>query len=181
MKIQYSCGHPAISFRKTKVLSCKFVSFLFVEKLLGKCCLIDMHISKVTFYSKINTSLCCLSKSLYFPHDDSYDNRTVCLKHGVTLNFSQTYSFPWKRFLLSTQQSTPMVHMTAWKPWEESCRKKCHAKTSSLGRASLAGNKAYNHKKTITKKYWSSDTLLSRILFCSPQLWLSTTAIINSW
>lgn len=102
MKIQYSCGHPAISFRMTKVLLCKIFSFLFVEKFLGRCCLFVMHISKVTFYSKINISLCSLSKSLYFPYDDIYDNRTVCLKHGVTLNFLQTYPFPWKSFLPSS-------------------------------------------------------------------------------
>lgn len=132
MKIQYSCGHPAISFRKTKVLLCKLFSFLFVEKLLGRCCLIDMHISKVTFYSKINISLCSLSKSLHFPDDDIYDNRTVCLKHRVTLNFSQAYICPWKRFLLSTQQCTLMAHMTAWKLGKKEMQK-CCAKSSSLG------------------------------------------------
>lgn len=55
-----------------------------------------MHISKVTFYSKINIFLCSLSKCLYFPHADIYDNRPLCLKHGVTLSFSQAYTFPWK-------------------------------------------------------------------------------------
>lgn len=53
-----------------------------------------MHISKVTFYSEINISLCCLSKSLCFPDADIYDNRTVCLKHRVTLKFSQAHTFP---------------------------------------------------------------------------------------
>lgn len=122
MKIQYSCEHPAISLRKTKELLCRLFSFLFVEKLLGRYWLIGMHISKVAFYSKINISLCSPSKSLYFPHADIYDNRTVCLKHGVTLNFLQAYTFPWKRFLLSTQRFllyTLKAQMTAWRAWEE--------------------------------------------------------------
>lgn len=133
------------------------------------------------FYSKINISLCSLSKSLYFPHDDICDNRTVCWKHRVTLNFSQAYTCPWKRFFLSTQQCTPMAHTTAWKACEERVAEMLCKEPQFGNKATnpVVGNKVYNHEKTITNKCCSSDTLLSSILFCSPQLWLSATVIRN--
>lgn len=52
----------------------------------------------------------------------------------------------------------------------KSCRNLVPRTNSSLERASLVGNEVYNHKKTITKKHWSYDSLISRILFYSPQL-----------
>lgn len=71
--------------------------------------------------------------------------------------------------------------MTARKAWEERVAEMLRKELMFGNKATnlVVGNKVYNHKKTITNKCWSSDTLLSKILFYSPQLWLSATAITN--
>lgn len=78
----------------------------------------------------------------------------------------------------------PAVHFDgthdSLKAWEErDAEMLCKELQFGNKATNLVGNKVYNHKKTTTNKCWSSDTLLSRILFCSPQLWLSATAIRN--